>query len=1204
MSVKDRDKHYRGLAQPDSVAQTPNTVSRNLKVGDRAFQTTVWESAKPVLDADLQVAQDSSFWEDYILRRWEVHSGWLRGQTHRDAYDDYILEVAPSEVVDDSEAVESIGESVGPGSIGDGTHILDDRTLIDAILLPRIEAIVGGRPVVVEFTNTRTPGYNLVALEPPTIYDGTIGTVKRTDFVFLEVWLALVAPSPKALGSVTVADASSMVAGDLITINGINLTATLGVPLVDEFLLVPADNNATATNIATALNAPANSFSTIVEAAAYANVVEVQSTEPGFGEIGPQTGNYITLAVTTTVIGALAVSGPNLTGGEDRPNKPVNAQDKLFRHGNVLSAPVAYLDDVMIDPIVNRESSQRVQLQYRIRSTGSVEGVNFKTHPDGFSTKLIGPNAGIFAQGARSTPASNVSGRAYPFVPADRVSIWDESSAVEYGVEDNGLWVSGDGSVQSSKDLGTVDGFVYAIPLCFVFRYNDASNPAAASKGFNPVSNTNGAPRYQHVAYNGALGVIGAGLSDRPDGEFADVIAQSRLLDLRRHVMPAGADLQAELTYQVQSLLDGSLRTWQVDTASKQELGGGSGDVSTRYLICNEVGREAAQHGSPPSSGDTQRGETIRNFDHVARRFGDQPVIERLVVAYNPADRDSGASIGSGVINPGKYVEKVAGSDQDEWWEGDILHLDLANLDVTSLGGVFQGLTGRGCSGTGLPNTDFVTFAPPGTKITDVLSIYHDDGNWDTPIEQQVEMRLVGGLGTDHLQVMLDDNERLANGGISGAPGYRLVGSGASIGDAGSPRRIFLEVEITYPLGVGTTDTPDHEIEPDAAIYDGSQAGPGPLIENNTTQRPNDFEDLLEPKFRQGYREVMLEYVANDTNGLAPGDRHSGSPVGLIHHEDIVSREINELYFPRRVWGGDSMMPTVDGVVTPGLQVVDHTQTEFGSSSRKVVLSALTPLQSRQELCNIEYYPQDAIPNYGPAGGGYQIGVYFRSNVPQTAGVMEGNISTSTSGVLPTILRVEPLAMGQNIWTGQVGMGSLDLAFPYGSPLDQIAVNDGVMNTIKEWYFCASAQVTIDNFDADTGLLALHPFVQGDVQNILEFGGAGLGEPPTKDAEFRAYYPFADDESYRPTIMSQPLYGATRHKVFVPMLCRATEEIEGPDGGLLYRKDELLLIVVSRFAELDDDNTVRFVDPAADNRTCAALYRTRNLLLVVGPKGV
>ena len=154
----------------------------------------------------------------------------------------------------------------------------------------------------------------------------------------------------------------------------------------------------------------------------------------------------------------------------------------------------------------------------------------------------------------------------------------------------------------------------------------------------------------------------------------------------------------------------------------------------------------------------------------------------------------------------------------------------------------------------------------------------------------------------------------------------------------------------------------------------------------------------------------------------------------------------------------------------------------------------------------------------------------------------------------------------------------------------------------KEWYFCSSASITVSDFNADTGLLALHTFVQGDTQNVLEFGGMNSWEKPAKDAEFRALYPSADPSAYRPTVMAQPLYGATRHKVFVPMLARAVEDSPGLNGGLLFRKNELLLVVLTRFAELDDDNTVRFIDPHTDNTTCAGVYRTRNLLLVVGDK--
>ena len=210
---------------------------------------------------------------------------------------------------------------------------------------------------------------------------------------------------------------------------------------------------------------------------------------------------------------------------------------------------------------------------------------------------------------------------------------------------------------------------------------------------------------------------------------------------------------------------------------------------------------------------------------------------------------------------------------------------------------------------------------------------------------------------------------------------------------------------------------------------------------------------------------------------------------------------------------------------------------------------------------------------------------------------------TSGDGVIPTTLNIEPLLMSDNVWTGQVGMGGHDLGYPYAAPLDQIPVNDGnpldsTYQTIHEWYFAATAEVAIDDFNANTGLLALHPFVQGDVQNVLTFGGTDNTESPRKDGEFRAYYPFADATTYRPTILSQPLYGSTRHKVMVPFLARAIEDVEGVSGGILFRKGELMLVVLTRFAEMDDENNVRFVD--YKNRTSAALYRTRNLLLVVG----
>lgn len=1168
MAVTDRTKHFEALDSAAPPVQVVNTVSRHLKVPERSFSQVVSEAGKPVLDAELNLHQDLSAWADRGYRAWQTHSGWLRGLTRADGFSDYTTETAPIGLVDDSAS----------GTLIDGT------SLVNSFVLPRLEATIAGFPVTVEYTNTRTPNSNLIELQAPTVYDGTALTVKRTDFVFLEVWQALVPPPIQATGELIVGDSSALVAGDKFTINGTDLTAVAGVPAVDEFQIVSGDDAATAINVANAINDPANSFTAIATGVAIYNTVTLYAVPAGAA------GNAITLAVTVTIPGALSVSGGLMSGGVDTSNKP--SQTQVWRHGNVLSPSNVWLDHDMLDPTLNFETSQRVQVQYRIRATGATEACNYKVNPDGFSVGTIN------GQGSTAAPVAG-----YPFVPADGSSVLGSSDASTFETVDSGLWIAGDGSSTASQALGTVDGYVYAIPICFVFRYPDASDATAAVQGFDPVNNTNAAPMHDHGGYVGVIGAIPASTSDRPDNNFADIIGDENILDLRRHVVPTGPDLKGELQYQIQSLLDGSLRTWAIDTASKQTMGTGSGEVSTRPLICVEIGRLAAQGGNPPASGTTGRGEVIRNFDHIARRFGDQSVVERVVFAFYPGDRTVGA-VPPGTSNPGKYVTKagapVPGWDTT-WYEGDVLHIDLTSLDSSLLGGFYQGLDGGGGTGApGLPNPEVSSMAPDGTVFTDVLSIYHDDGDFNALVDQEVKLTLVQGLGTQHLEVTLDANDTSATGGVNVAP-YRMVGSGGTAD--GSPRRIFLEVEITYPIGEGITDTPDLEVTPDTSVYGTLLgAGPGALLENDTTQRPADFEVLEAPRFRSGYRETHIEYVGNDT--ILHGVPLSGTPVGAITTEEIVSRNPTQLVFPRRVYdpgaGPYSGVTSVTDVPAAVGLAVDAVNTEFGCSSRKVLLTGAPLSGAGHTLAAIEYFAQDPVPNYGASGAGYQVSVYYRTNAPQTAGVKDGVLDTSGDGPMPETLRVEPLYVAENMWTGQVGMGSLDLAFPYESPLDQIPINDGSSPSVEEWYFTATGSMSIDDFDSSTGLLSLHSFVPADGQEIWEFGGAAAGEPPRADSEFRAYYPFADDSTYRPSVFSQPLSGAVRHKVMVPILVRATEDVPNVSGGLLYRKDEILLLVLARFAELDDENNVRFVDPAVDNTTCAAVYRTRNMLMVVG----
>ena len=1216
MALKDRDKFYSSL-----VATDPNQVSRNLKMGDRSWVGVVGQTGLPNTDAAYNMTGELGLYTQQLLGLKTCPSGFLRAPTRADGYSDYTCPLTT-----------------------------DPAFVANAFYLTGKTAIVAGFPVVVEFTATNTADTNIVQLTAPSV-PGAPPTYQRTDFVFLEVWQTLVAQSPRASGTIEVtADPGD---GDVVTVDGIPVTARLAPGFPNEFLITVGNTIVTAAALAACINL---NVVTTTNSAGGTDTVTVKAVTPGAA------GNLILLA--TTAPATFVLSGAALTGGADRLHKP--DQETVYRHGNVLSSVAVGLPDDIADPTIDVETEQRIQVQYRIRASGSANAVAHDVNPDGFSA--AGATA-ILAQGSQAAPVA-----LYPFVPADNSTTWLNTDSTDYGVVDNGLWIAGDGSSVSAVALGTLDGFVYAIPICMVFRRNDDY--------FDPLNNTNGGLHYNHalVPVHPHLGVpIPANTSDRPDGAFNDAINIQDILDLRRSVSPSSFDLKMELQHQMQSLLDGNYKTWAIDGADKQTLGNGSGDISTQHLVCNEVGRSGPLGGVAPVSGTTNRGVLIRNFDHVSRRFGDQPVSERVVVAFYPRDRQVGTTYsrninasdnsnpvqittatahglaigdpitiagalnvnligawvvngiisptiftipydatldapagiggtvvgngGPGVINNGKYVVKNTTGffSQYRWEEGDALHWNLANFSAVTSGATYDG----GTPISGAPPTLSVTQCmPPGTIITDVVSIYHDEGNYDGPagpMDQHVQPTVIVGLGTDHVTITLDANPSLTTEGlaVAGSPEHQVVLSLGDAADQGSERRIFIEFEVQYPLGSGLTDTPDVQLSPAPTVFPyGRAAGRNQAIfESDQTQRPGDMAEPLGQMLREGYRETALEYVANNAAG------------GIII-DTFVSRNTDTLIYPRRVYGGrdyTALYAVADGPAGTN-PVIDAAASEFGSSSRKIVVTGAIPISAEQTACTVTYYSQDPIPNYGATG--YQISCYFRSNAPQTAGTKAGEISNAVStGTLPTELTVEPLLMDGNLWTGQRGMGNTQDAFPYTAPLDQIPINDGVTvydpagnGLTEEWYFAGLAHTSIADFESDTGLLALHPFVQADGTNELVIGGAVDSQRPRKDLDFRAYYPYTDATSYRPTIISQNLSGIVRHKVMFPFLARATADAKSaaPGRGILFRKNELLLLVASRFAELDDENNIQFDDTLANNRCSIAVYRTRNLILLAG----
>ncbi len=139
---------------------------------------------------------------------------------------------------------------------------------------------------------------------------------------------------------------------------------------------------------------------------------------------------------------------------DDSTNKP--SANKIFPYGNVdFTATTLDLDDELKDPTLGFETTKRVQVQYRLRVQNA--GVDLIHEIEALS------DGDIVAQGAQNSPVLG-----YPFM-----------NQSDNG--DVGLWRAGNGDTNSQTDLGTVDGYVYAVPLCAVFRRNSSRYQAVST---------------------------------------------------------------------------------------------------------------------------------------------------------------------------------------------------------------------------------------------------------------------------------------------------------------------------------------------------------------------------------------------------------------------------------------------------------------------------------------------------------------------------------------------------------------------------------------------------------------------------------------------------------------------------------------------------------------------------------------------------
>lgn len=290
---------------------------------------------------------------------------------------------------------------------------------------------------------------------------------------------------------------------------------------------------------------------------------------------------------------------------------------RIWRHGNVKvasgdDAVLNFVDDLQ-DGTFGAETSQRVQVQYRLRV---VSGVDLLAYPIGISDPIVV---------AHSVPATAGA----PDGVATAFTFASQSAA-----GDPGLWRAGDGN--PANTLGTVDGYMYAIPLCAVFRRNTTA--------FSRNLNRNG-------------GVASPGPSDRPDGLFHDIIVEKDIADLRQFTTLSGWNYEEIGQKNLGLLLDNALKTeWELTTQ-------GGGALGHTYMWGDEIG---VLPGDGVQTGDTPAAEFIGQFDSTRRFFSDRPMYEVLTFQISPGDPNvSTANWQSGTVvtlNPAQLAQYPFGA--------------------------------------------------------------------------------------------------------------------------------------------------------------------------------------------------------------------------------------------------------------------------------------------------------------------------------------------------------------------------------------------------------------------------------------------------------------------------------------------------------------------------------------------------------------
>jgi hypothetical protein len=349
---------------------------------------------------------------------------------------------------------------------------------------------------------------------------------------------------------------------------------------------------------------------------------------------------------------------------------------------------------------------------------------------------------------------------------------------------------------------------------------------------------------------------------------------------------------------------------------------------------------------------------------------------------------------------------------------------------------------------------------------------------------------------------------------------------------------LYLYVEIAYPVGQGITKTP-------TADY-----GTSSFSINNPGSLPADYDSDEYANVYWANREVELAYRTTQVTFTFTSD---GAQDTISMPERVAS--LDNVRINGTPYGGAvSIDPT-------GYIITDGASSAFGSSPGDTVLV---------EYRAVRPYPQN----------GEQVTVYYETRAPQT--VRDASLGAS--------LTVIPRYIAPYVYVLTAGSGAQTEAYPFPYQYVQAGgVYPGSGGTFSgDHELEGSSTIYTANFSSDTGFVKLDtkiPMVPSPEKLTFNRVGGDV------DIEGRSYYKSVPGGEYAPNSFAQPLSDPKKHKVLQPIIAElSADETYGPKG-------ELVLVLISRWASFDDENSVKFLSTLVDNTTTASIYRIKGNLL-------